>query len=90
MRIEKFDKWEEFQAFAQKLEKSKVDAQSDFLYRGQSRSEWELSTTLERYIDRPMSLYDYYRTMLAIRPPAQTFLDLNEDFISCTATQSRD
>lgn len=45
------------------------------LFRGQSNSEWELDTTLERYTDKVYSVDYYDTTMRAIYPAVASFTD---------------
>ena len=47
---------------------------SPFLFRGQSDHLWCLSTTLERYIGRRMSVQEYYNTIHAAKPQIETFI----------------
>ncbi len=68
------DTWEEFIEKLQELEKARKIPQGSFreitpfLYRGQANSNWTLTTTLERYIEKPFSLRDYYNLILRTEP----------------------
>ncbi|HEX9812699.1 MAG TPA: FRG domain-containing protein [Burkholderiales bacterium] len=44
---------------------------SPYLFRGQSRSSWPLTTTLERY-NGPLGLNEYYGVVLATKPHVET------------------
>jgi hypothetical protein len=57
---------------------------SDFLYRGQSNSEWRLTTTLDRYSESPYNAYDYYKKILAAKPRIEAHTERKWDIISTT------
>ena len=57
---------------------------SDILFRGQSDSEWQLRTTLERTIDKPMNMLDYYTAILSSKPEIETFTGRSWDLPSST------
>ncbi|MCK9377667.1 MAG: FRG domain-containing protein [Syntrophobacterales bacterium] len=40
---------------------------SSLLYRGQGNAKWGLKTTLERYIDKDISVEDYYDNIINIK-----------------------
>jgi len=75
--------WEEYQSKLKELEKYLLDLSKEkgkiqcsrFLYRGQSNSEWQLRTTIEREINigDAFSLEDYYNTIFDICPQVETF-----------------
>ncbi|HTT09251.1 MAG TPA: FRG domain-containing protein [Gammaproteobacteria bacterium] len=72
--------WEEFEDHVLQLEHERSERKkvtnryiSDYLFRGQSDSSWELSTTLERYAGRLLSLEEYYQIVLATKPQVETF-----------------
>lgn len=49
---------------------------SDLLFRGHSDAEWQLETTLERYLNKSsFPMYDYYRTIYAAKHRVETFTD---------------
>jgi hypothetical protein len=50
---------------------------SKLLFRGQPDSAWQLTTTLERYVDRPVSMYQYYRALYRTSPQVETFTGEN-------------
>lgn len=45
----------------------------NYLFRGQSNSEWKLETTLERDFAKNMTLFDYYAIMFRTKPMLETF-----------------
>lgn len=56
-----------------KKEKDKSSDISRMLYRGQGNAEWKLKTTLDRDVGFPISLRDYYKSILNIKPQIETF-----------------
>lgn len=50
-----------------------ISLRSHLLFRGQSDSGWKLQTTLDRYADDNISLFDYYRIIYAAKPQIETF-----------------
>lgn len=72
--------WKQFERELKSLQKecgqrrnSRYGHISNFLYRGQKKSSWQLETTLERYGKAEMSLRQYYRLISAIKPQLETF-----------------
>lgn len=72
--------WEDFEGkvfeLAQKRsERERETAQyiSPYLFRGHADSSWRLSSTLERFTDRPLTLEEYYRILCATNPQVETF-----------------
>lgn len=61
------DSWEQFDgelsklnAYREEMEKNSSGYVSDFLFRGQSNSEWKIETTLERLLGKRVPLLRYY------------------------------
>ena len=82
MEVVNLQSWEDFQRQLDALQEYRRHLSPDsstyispFLFRGQSNSEWSLTTTLERYIDGSMSLGDYYRVVSAIKAQVETYTD---------------
>ena len=46
---------------------------SNLLYRGQADSDWGLETTLDRFTNTDVSVYQYYRHIYASKPMIETF-----------------
>jgi hypothetical protein len=67
--------WEDFEERLQRLENeyNKQGSSSEFLYRGQGRKSWELLTTLERHMQKCISLKEYYHTILEAKPQIESF-----------------
>ncbi len=80
MKETTLDSWEAFETSLKELFEHRLSLKenasslvSDLLFRGQSASEYKLLTTLDRYVDRDMHLYDYYRAIYAAKPQVETF-----------------
>jgi len=74
--------WEEYETQIEELHgwRSRRKEQTglyvnDLVFRGQSNSAWKLLTTLDRYIDRDMSLEEYYKIISVSKPQIETFTD---------------
>jgi hypothetical protein len=72
--------WEEFEQRIEQLihqrseRKSATDDYiSEYLFRGQPDSTWSLTTTLERFTGRLLTLEEYYRILRATKPQVETF-----------------
>lgn len=72
--------WEEFEEHVSRLARERLDRKnatgnyiSEYLFRGQSDSSWLLTTTLERYTGRLLTLGEYYRILCATKPQVETF-----------------
>jgi len=72
--------WEEFEQRVEQLTRARSERKyatgdyiSEYLYRGQSNSSWDLITTLERNVGRLMTLTEYYRILCAAKPQVETF-----------------
>ena len=72
--------WEEFEEHVSRLasersgRKNATDLYiSEYLFRGQSNSTWPLTTTLERFTDRLLTLEEYYRALFRTKPQVETF-----------------
>lgn len=81
------DNWEHFEEELQKLlaeRRSKLSTglrSSEFLYRGHSRHDYPLSTTLERYMRDKCSLIRYYKLILMVKPEIEAFTGKNWDVL---------
>jgi hypothetical protein len=64
--------WEECYSKIQAIRQENPNQASKLLFRGQSRSEWELATTLERRTSQVFGFLDYYRLALRIKPEIET------------------
>jgi len=81
MKIEdiEVENWYEFEKKLKKLyqeypRKTKDGMfHSPFVFRGQSDSEWELETTLDRDVNANMPQLDYYRAISIAKPQIETF-----------------
>jgi hypothetical protein len=62
--------WEECEDYITRIELE--NSGSQLLFRGQSDSEWDLSTTLERYVGE-MSIVNYYRLVARVRFEIQNY-----------------
>ena len=74
------DSWEEFQHKLRELQKECSERkkkthlyESDFLYRGEGNSSWELFTTLERYTYKCFTFSEYYQTISKIKSQIESF-----------------
>ena len=72
--------WEEFEGHVSRLTRARSDRKSatglhvsEYLFRGQSDSIWPLTTTLERFTGRLLTLEEYYRILCATKPQVETF-----------------
>lgn len=72
--------WEEFVTEVNKISAHALGAQvlaissvGPLLFRGQADSTWKLQTTLERHVDRPLSVHHYHNVMRRLRPHVQAF-----------------
>jgi hypothetical protein len=75
--------WEEFEEHVSRLARERADRKSaadnyvsEYLFRGQSDSAWLLTTTLERFTRRLMTLEEYYGILLATKPQVETFTEV--------------
>lgn len=50
-----------------------LDNYNRALYRGHSTSSWELDTTLERYLKQKISLLEYHRLMIRVKPTIESY-----------------
>lgn len=76
--------WEQFEEQLQELEKKRQEQKSlhEFLYRGQGRKSWELSTTLERHGKKNLSLMQYFRLISVVKPQIESFTRVNWNILS--------
>lgn len=82
--IDNINTWEECLPVLKHIEQerrrrkneSKVGV-SSLLYRGQANSGWKLDTTLERYIDKDISLEDYYDNIRNIKDKIESYTQKN-------------
>jgi hypothetical protein len=76
--------WEEFEEQLKRLEKELCNQKtpSEFLYRGQGRTSWELLTTLERYGKKNLSLREYFQFLSVIKPQIESFTGAEWNILS--------
>jgi len=74
--------WEEFDEHVSRLTQERVSRKeatgtyiSEYLFRGQSNSSWPLTTTLERFTGRLLTLREYYNILCATKPQVETFTE---------------
>lgn len=67
------ESWEDLLQEIEALEKSWGWLAENLLYRGQSNSVWRLETTLERNLQTPVSLSQYYRFAHSAKTRIETF-----------------
>jgi hypothetical protein len=74
--------WEEFEAEVAKLntflsgqKRHEFDYVARPLFRGQSRASWELETSLERYLRSVVSIEQYNRYLLRIKPAVEAYTE---------------
>lgn len=72
--------WDEFEAKLTEFESLRQDMRqktpifvSPFLFRGQGNAKWRLTSTLERFTERPYSLIEYYRAIRVSKAQIETF-----------------
>lgn len=61
---------------------------SPFLFRGQGNSDWKLKTTLERVVEKPVSVIQYYRHVLKTQHQVEAFSNTQwklKNLDECTA-----
>ena len=75
--------WEECNAKIQEIKRQHPKQSSEFLFRGQANSKWQLTTTLERRGGKKFNVIDYYRLALRIRSQIETESGLRWDVPSC-------
>ena len=83
------DNWQHFEQKINELDKQRKDrlestslSVSDFLYRGQSDSEWHLETTLDRFFSRNVSMRDYYHIAFMAKSKIETFTNFRWNIYS--------
>jgi hypothetical protein len=64
--------WEEYCAKVETIRQAHPNQAANLLFRGQSDSEWKLTTTLERRTTQSFSFLDYYRSALRIQVEIET------------------
>ncbi len=69
------ESWENLLQDLEALEKSWGGLAENLLYRGQSNSAWRLETTLERNLQTPVSLSQYYRFAHSAKTRIETFTE---------------
>ncbi len=74
--------WEEFvdallqlDGCSENLTKGSGSGVTEYYYRGQSDSKWELDTTLERFINNKVSLNKYYKFARSVKSRVETFTE---------------
>jgi sugar-specific transcriptional regulator TrmB len=86
MKIDKnieVNSWEKCQDAFKKLEDYRRSLQENnkpfiitpFLFRGHGNADWELKTTLERYIEEIIYMFEYYKIIEHIKPEIESFTD---------------
>lgn len=85
MEIVDLISWEEFEQRIERLSHWRAERKrgapsltagtyvSEYLFRGQAKSDWSLETTLERYTGRLLSLTEYYRLLWAVKSEVETY-----------------
>lgn len=80
MNVVDLKNWEDFERHIEKLLRDRVERKSrtgkyisEYLFRGQSDSQWSLTTTLERNVKPEMTLEEYYRIVCVTKPQVETF-----------------
>jgi len=76
---ENLNSWEQLQAAIENLIDSLGERSDNFLFRGQSDSNWKLDTTIERKLKPPISLSRYYRFAYTAKPKLETFVKTTWD-----------
>jgi len=83
MRQEDLKNWSELEDALRQLEDERARAvastgsiASRFLFRGHRDSSWDLTTTLERRVRRRLSISQYFRLVLTMKPQIETFTGL--------------
>ncbi len=81
---EKLNSWEEFLERLGELENEprKQRSSSEFLYRGQERSSYKLETTLERHMQKCISLNEYYQLIYEAKFEIESFTGINWNIMS--------
>lgn len=76
--------WEEFEEQIKGLEKERLEQKSSdkFLYRGQKRRCYDLETTLERHMQKCISLKEYYHLIFVAKPQIESFTGVNWNILS--------
>ena len=76
------DSWEEFEdalieleLCRKRLSEIRTPSVSEYLYRGQSNSDWKLETTLERFSKNSITLTEYYHFAYAAKAKVETFTE---------------
>ena len=82
MKTVDLSRWEEFEDRIEQLinehrelKRGTDNYVSDYLFRGQPDSAWQLTTTLERYTTRLLEVEEYYRVVRATKPQVETFTE---------------
>jgi hypothetical protein len=80
MESEDLSTWEDFESRLKTLTSTPTQLGEDvprgyssFLFRGQESHCWQLTTTLERYVPKRMSMKRYYKTIHVAKPQIETF-----------------
>jgi len=76
--------WEEFEGHLQKLLLERAQRRettalhiSPFLFRGHADASWPLRTSLERYVQEPPTIEEYYQIIHAAKPQIKTYTSLS-------------
>jgi len=76
--------WEKFEDELQVLKNKRIEQNwpSQFLYRGQGDSSWNLKSTLERYGHGKISLKKYHKFISNVKPQIESFTGANWNILS--------
>ncbi len=85
MNIINMSSWEEWEETFNKLihnidfkkKEDKYSTYSDVLFRGHSCESWVLKTTLERYLNKKVSMLEYNRYLQTVKPAFSAFTEKN-------------
>jgi hypothetical protein len=84
MQETNLNSWEEFENQLKKLEEGRLEQKSSskFLYRGQGRKSYRLETTLERNLQKSLSLKEYHHLIFVVKPQIESFMGTKWNILS--------
>ncbi|MFN8382985.1 MAG: FRG domain-containing protein [Anaerolineales bacterium] len=84
MRIVNLDSWSDFEKNIEKKLQKEMEFQlaGPIVYRGHADANWPLMTTLERYINKHLSVRSYYNIIKSVQSKIETFTDRKWDLPS--------